>query len=88
MRVHRAPKNVLIISSQSGLTQACRSSSHDMRFVEAEVLKYIKKWIPTKNHAVFGGSSVHFDRTILLREMPSVVEHLNYRYVRTNRPLD
>ena len=64
---------------QSGLTEECRSSTFTKDFVYGEVLKYIKKHVPRRWIAVIGGSSIHFDRTILLREMPEVTNWLKYQ---------
>lgn len=66
---------------QSGLTDACLTSPHTREKVAAEVLKYIKRWIPTQRVGVLAGNSVHADRGFLVEEMPEVVDWLHYRYV-------
>ncbi|PCH35639.1 ribonuclease H-like protein [Wolfiporia cocos MD-104 SS10] len=66
---------------QSGLTQACLDSPYSTEYVAQEVLKYIKKWIPTQRIGVLAGNSVHFDRVFLAEEMPEVTDWLHYRIV-------
>lgn len=44
-------------------------------------MKYIKKWVPRPRVAMLGGSSVHFDRAFLNREMPEITAYLTYQYV-------
>lgn len=46
-----------------------------------QVMKYIKKWVPSPRVAMLGGSSVHFDRAFLNREMPEITAYLKYQYV-------
>ncbi len=48
---------------------------------EAQVLAYIKKYVPEPKKAPLGGNSVGTDRMFLARDMPAVVEHLHYRVV-------
>ncbi|MBQ1443766.1 MAG: oligoribonuclease [Renibacterium sp.] len=52
-----------------------------MEAAEAEVLEYIKKFVPEPGKAQLGGNSVGTDRMFLARDMPAVVEHLHYRVV-------
>ncbi|KAI0776314.1 ribonuclease H-like protein [Trametes elegans] len=65
----------------SGLTQACIESPHTKDFVQQEVLKYIKKWIPHDRTGVLAGNSVHMDRAFMVGEMPDVINWLHYRIV-------
>lgn len=69
------------IFAQSGLTQECRNSQHTKASVEAAVLQYIKKYVPRSWNAHFGGSTVYFDRIMLLREMPRLAAHMKYQCV-------
>ncbi|MDQ4502303.1 oligoribonuclease [Sinomonas sp. ASV322] len=48
---------------------------------QAQVLAYIRAWVPEPRKAQLGGNSVGTDRTFLARDMPEVVEHLHYRIV-------
>lgn len=46
---------------KSGLTAACIESPHTYEQVTANVLAYIKKWIPERGAGLLAGSSVHAD---------------------------
>ena len=72
---------VLWLIVQSGLTQACLDSPYTLPSVEDAVLDYIRKYIPEKRVGVLAGNSVHVDRMFLSERMPSLLEHLHYRYV-------
>ncbi|WP_415853941.1 oligoribonuclease [Sinomonas sp. G460-2] len=48
---------------------------------QAEVMAYIRKWVPEPNKAQLGGNSVGTDRMFLARDMPEVIEHLHYRII-------
>ncbi len=48
---------------------------------QAQVLAYIKTYVPEPNKAPLGGNSVGTDRMFLARDMPDVVEHLHYRVI-------
>lgn len=56
---------------------------HGKTMAEAEnaILEYILKWVPDARKAPLGGNSVGTDRVFLVRDMPSVVEHLHYRVI-------
>lgn len=47
----------------------------------AQVLDYIKSYVPHPGKALLAGNSVGNDRNFLLRDMPSVIEHLHYRII-------
>ena len=50
---------------------------------EAErlVLEYVRQWVPEPRKAPLAGSSVHTDRTFLVRDMPELTDHLHYRLI-------
>ena len=50
---------------------------------EAEqlVLDYVRQWVPEPRKAPLAGSSVHTDRAFLVRDMPTLTEHLHYRLI-------
>ena len=48
---------------------------------EAEVLAYIKEWVPDARRAPLAGNSVGTDRGFLARDMPALEQHLHYRIV-------
>ena len=52
-----------------------------MAEAENAILEYIRKWVPDARKAPLGGNSVGTDRVFLVRDMPSVVEHLHYRVI-------
>ncbi len=52
-----------------------------MAEAEAQVLAYIKMYVPEPKKTPLGGNSVGTDRMFLARDMPAVVEHLHYRVV-------
>lgn len=52
-----------------------------MAEAEAQVLDYVKKWIPEPRKAPLAGSSVGTDRAFLERDMPDLTEYLHYRII-------
>lgn len=46
-----------------------------------EVMKYLRKWIPTPGKALLAGNSVGTDKAFLEKEMPEVIRHLHYRLI-------
>lgn len=52
-----------------------------MEEAEAQVLEYIKEWVPEPRKAPLGGNSVGTDKTFLTRDMPNLVDHLHYRVI-------
>ncbi|KAJ6589809.1 ribonuclease H-like domain-containing protein [Mycena vulgaris] len=66
---------------QSGLTQACLTSTHSHEEVSEAVLNYIKKWVPQRRTGILAGNSVHADRSFLVKHMPEVMEWLHYRII-------
>ncbi|ROS77031.1 oligoribonuclease [Cellulomonas sp. PhB143] len=52
-----------------------------MADAEAQVLAYVRQWVPEPGRAPLGGNSVGTDRAFLARDMPSLVGHLHYRII-------
>ncbi|GMA26597.1 oligoribonuclease [Luteimicrobium album] len=52
-----------------------------MADAQAQVLDYVRTWVPEPNKAPLAGNSVGTDKTFLDRDMPELVEHLHYRIV-------
>ena len=52
-----------------------------MEEAEAQVLEYIKEWVPEPRKAPLGGNYVGTDKTFLTRDMPNLVDHLHYRVI-------
>ncbi len=48
---------------------------------EAQVLDYVRQFVPEPRKAPLAGNSVGTDRTFLDRDMPELVGHLHYRIV-------
>ncbi len=48
---------------------------------EAQVLEYIKRFVPEARKAPLGGNSVGTDRTFIARDMPDLDAHLHYRII-------
>lgn len=66
----------------SGLMDRCSAATtRTMERVESELLAYIKKYVPEPRTAMLAGNSVHMDKLFMLKDFPSVVEHLHYRIV-------
>lgn len=47
----------------------------------AEVLEYVKRFVPEARRAPLAGSSVYVDRGFLARDMPELDAHLHYRLI-------
>lgn len=65
----------------SGLTQKVLDSKLSTKEAESIIFSFIKKHIPEPNIALLAGNSVHMDKEFLRKEMPNVLEHLNYRLI-------
>jgi oligoribonuclease len=48
---------------------------------EQQVLEYIRKYVPERGRAPLCGNSVGTDRGFLMRDMPTLEDHLHYRIV-------
>jgi len=48
---------------------------------QAQVLDYIRTWVPDPGKAPLAGNSVGTDKVFLDRDMPELVEHLHYRII-------
>lgn len=52
-----------------------------MEDAQAQVLEYIKKYVPESGKAQLGGNSIGTDKTFLVRDMPEVIDYLHYRVI-------
>ena len=52
-----------------------------MEDAQAQVLEYVKNWIPEERKAPLAGSSVGTDKAFLERDMPELIEYLHYRII-------
>jgi oligoribonuclease len=48
---------------------------------QAQVLAYIREWVPEPRRAPLGGNTVGTDRNFLARDMPELESHLHYRII-------
>ena len=48
---------------------------------EAQVLNYVRTYVPVARKAPLAGNTVYVDRGFLARDMPALDEHLHYRLV-------
>lgn len=64
----------------SGLVSAVLASEVTPEQASANLLQYIKKYVPDVRRALLAGSSVHADKLFLLKPpYNEVLEHLHYR---------
>ena len=52
-----------------------------MEDAQAQVLAYVREWVPEARKAPLGGNTVATDRGFLARDMPALDEHLHYRMI-------
>nr|WP_256829324.1 oligoribonuclease [Ornithinimicrobium sp. HY1793] len=48
---------------------------------QAQVLDYVRHWVPESRKAPLGGNTVSTDRAFLTRDMPELESHLHYRII-------
>ena len=48
---------------------------------QAQVLDYVRHWVPESRKAPLGGNTVSTDRAFLARDMPELEAHLHYRII-------
>lgn len=52
-----------------------------MADAQAQVLEYVRHWVPESRKAPLGGNTVSTDRAFLARDMPDLESHLHYRII-------
>ena len=57
------------------------TSGIDLADAEAQVLEYIKKYIPNAKTAPLAGNTIGTDRMFISRYMPNLDDHLHYRNI-------
>jgi oligoribonuclease len=62
----------LLTELESGIT---------LEDAEAQVLAYVREFVPLARKAPLAGNTVYVDRGFITRDMPSLDEHLHYRLV-------
>ena len=48
---------------------------------QAQVLDYVREWVPSRRKAPLGGNTVATDRGFLARDMPELEAYLHYRII-------
>jgi oligoribonuclease len=75
------PQVVVEMHAKSGLTEEVRRSTLSIEEAEAQVLAYIKEWVPDPRTAPLAGNSIATDRGFIARDMPELDGHLHYRMI-------
>jgi oligoribonuclease len=75
------PEVVVEMHAKSGLTEEVRRSTVSIADAEAQVLAYIKEWVPDPRTAPLAGNSIATDRGFIARDMPALDNHLHYRMI-------
>jgi oligoribonuclease len=75
------PEVVEQMHAKSGLTEEVRRSTVSIADAEAQVLAYIKEWVPDPRTAPLAGNSIATDRGFIARDMPELDGHLHYRMI-------
>ena len=72
---------VVQMHTASGLINQIRASRLTVELAEAQVLEFVKRYIPEPGVAPLAGNSVHADRAFLHKYMPQLEAHVHYRNV-------
>ena len=72
---------VTAMHAKSGLTDAVRASTVSLEDASAQVLEYVKRFVPEPRTAPLCGNSIGTDRGFLARDMPELDAHLHYRMI-------
>lgn len=66
--------------TDSGLLEELASGT-TLEDAEAQVLAYIREWVPEERKVPLAGNTVGTDRAFLARDMPALEGHLHYRNI-------
>ncbi|MGI3782050.1 MAG: oligoribonuclease [Janthinobacterium lividum] len=72
---------VQTMHATSGLTEQVRSSTTTLAQAQAQVLDYVRRYVPSPRTAPLCGNSIGTDRGFLRRDMPELDDYLHYRMV-------
>lgn len=75
------PDVVKEMHASSGLTEEVRASTVTIEQAQAEVLAYIRRYVPTAGSVPLAGNSIATDRSFIARDMPELDQYLHYRMV-------
>lgn len=67
--------------NSSGLTEQIRESKISLQDAEAQVVEYLKKYVPVSGMAPLAGNSIATDRTFITRYIPDLDGFLHYRMI-------
>ncbi|WP_052540919.1 oligoribonuclease [Corynebacterium glyciniphilum] len=67
--------------ADSGLTEQIRESPVSLADAEAQVVEYLKKYVPVAGAAPLAGNSIASDRKFISRYMPDLDTFLHYRMI-------
>lgn len=67
--------------ADSGLTEQIRESPVSVADAEAQVVEYLKKYVPVAGAAPLAGNSIASDRKFISRYMPDLDVFLHYRMI-------
>jgi oligoribonuclease len=67
--------------AHSGLTEEVRASTVTLEEASAQVLAYVRRFVPERRTAPLCGNSIGTDRGFLARDMPDLDDHLHYRMI-------
>jgi oligoribonuclease len=71
---------VRTMHTTSGLLEALADGT-TLADAQAQVLEYVRQWVPEPGKAPLAGNSVGTDKVFLDRDMPELVGHLHYRII-------
>lgn len=71
---------VRAMHTSSGLLEDLKNGV-SLEEASAQVLSYIRRFVPASGKALLAGNSVGTDKMFLERYMPQVIDHLHYRIV-------
>ena len=66
--------------TSSGLVTALAEGT-TLAGAQAQVLAYLREWVPEPGRAPLAGNSIGTDKAFLERDMPELVQHLHYRVI-------
>jgi oligoribonuclease len=67
--------------ASSGLTEEVRRSTVTLADAEAQVLEYVRRFVPEPRTAPLCGNSIGTDRGFITRDMKALDEYLHYRMI-------
>lgn len=67
--------------TSSGLLDAIATATTTVEEAEAQVLDYVKRFVPERRKAPLCGNTIATDRSFIVRYMPKLDDHLHYRMI-------